>query len=83
MLSVDGVEGEPTNVSAVGVIAERQHCAHRFGVSLLHQQLNDGLSIGLNQVLALGIQTGWQVVAHRLNSFNHLLLKQTNVEGSA
>lgn len=63
LLSVDSVQGELTNVSAAGVIAERQHGAHCFGVSLLYQKLNDSLSIGLNQVLALGGQSAGQVVA--------------------
>lgn len=75
-LSVSSEERQLTNISTVGIIAKRQHCAHCFGVSLLHQQLNDGLAIGLNQVLTLTTQSGGQICAHLLNCFNHLLLKQ-------
>lgn len=81
-LSVGSQERQLTYISTVGVIAERQHCAHCFGVSLLHQQLNDGLAIGLNQVLTLTTQSGGQICAHLLNCFNHLLLKQCQKSAS-
>lgn len=74
-LLVGSEEQQLTYISTVGIIAERQHCAHCFGVSLLHQQLNDGLAIGLNQVFTLTTQSGGQICAHLLNCFNHLLLK--------
>lgn len=77
------LEGQPTNVGALDVVAECQKCAHRFGVSLLYQQLNDGLSIGVNQVLALARQGFWQERAYRLNGFDHLLLKRTDFNRQA
>lgn len=72
------LEGQPTNVGALDVVAECQKRADGFGVSLLYQQLNDGLSIGVNQVLALARQRARQVSAYRLHGFDHLLLKRTN-----
>lgn len=79
----DSAGKQLTNVGALHVIAERQNFAHRFGISLLHQQLNDGLPIGFNQVLALARQSGWQVIADRLDGFDHLLLKRAHFHGSA
>lgn len=74
-----GEERELTNKRAAGVIAECQHCADSLGVGLLHQQLNDGLAVGLNQVLTLARQSVGQKSTHLLHSFNHLLLRQTDV----
>lgn len=65
-----------TNILTVGTVAERQHRAHSLGVGLLHQQLDNGLSVRFNQVLTLGSQGGGQNGAHRLHSVNNLLLVQ-------
>ncbi len=39
-------------------IAESEERADGFGIGLLHKQFNDGLAIGLNQVLALSSESG-------------------------
>ncbi len=71
-------EWELTNKCTARVIAECQHFADSLGVSLLDQQLNDGLAIGLNQVFTLCRESIGQVCAHLLHSLNHLLLRQRN-----
>lgn len=71
-------EWELTDICAASILAESQHGADSLGVSLLHEQLDDGLAIGLNQVLTLGSQRGGQQCAHILHSMDHFLLKQTN-----
>lgn len=67
---------ELTDICTSGLIAQCQHCADSLGVSLLHQQLNDCLAVGLNQVLTLRGQRFGQICAHLLHSLNHFLLKQ-------
>lgn len=39
-------------------IAESEEGADGFGIGLLHKQFNDGLAVGLNQVLALSSECG-------------------------
>jgi len=69
-------ECELTDISTAGVIAESNHGADSLGVGLLHQQLDDGLAICLNQVFTLAGQRGGQECAHLLHSLNNLLLIQ-------
>lgn len=62
------------------LVAECQHGADGLWVSLLHQKLDDGLAVGVNQVLALVAQGGGQICAHLLHSLNHLLLRSERDE---
>lgn len=59
---------------AAGLLAEAEESADGFGVGFLHQQLNDGLSVGFNQVPALSCEGGGQDVAHLLHSLHDLFL---------
>ena len=66
--------GERTDEGAAGVLAQPQHGAHSLGVGLLHQQLNDGLAVRLDQVPALSRQGGGQHGAHLLHRVDHVRL---------
>lgn len=69
-------EGLLTHVSAAGIVAQAQHCADSLGVDLLHQQLDDGLSVCLDQVFALSGEGRGHKVTDLLHCLDYLLLER-------
>lgn len=77
MVCDDRFRHKLTDVESAGLFAQAQQHAHRLGVGLLHQQVNDGLAVGLDQVLTLGREGLGQHRAHLLHSGNHFRLPET------
>lgn len=65
-----------TDICAAGIVTQSQHGADSLGVGLLNQKLDDCRAISLDQILALGAQSGGQNGAHLLHSLNHFFLQK-------
>lgn len=67
-----------TDEGMTRITAQPQNAADSLGISLLDQQLNDCLAIGIDQILALSRKGVRQEAAHFLHSLHHFFLKEHN-----